>query len=149
MEYIMSGCALSNSFGRCAEKYGVTEKSRCKVAIAKGSMEWHRLAFKTGNHRIDIAKQMDASLKYKRIEECLADKPLCAPEWYEFYLTPSGKYVVAFDMHRAVGIKLKKRIKPTEKDLESFRNFRAGVRNNVARIQKQIPQFKAAIKQRS
>ena len=149
MEIIMSGCALSNSFGRCMEKYSVTTKSKCKVAIAKGSIEWHELAREAGYHRGDIPTEMKASLEYKRMEQCLADKHLCQPEWYEFYLTPSGKYVVAFDMHRAIAIKLKQKIAPTKKDVDAFKNFREGVRDNVARIQKQIPQFKAIIKQRS
>ena len=145
----MSGCALSDSFGRCMETYGVTKKSKCKVAIAKGSIEWHELAFKADYHRGGISQEIKASLKYTRMEQCLADKYLCQPEWYEFYLTPSGKYVVAFDMHRAVAIKLKERIAPTKKDLKSFKNFRKGVRNNVARIQEQIPQLKSIIKKQA
>lgn len=149
MEIIMSGCALSNSFGRCMEKYSVTTKSKCKVAIAKGSIEWHELAREAGYHRGDIPAEMKASLEYKRMEQCLADKHLCQPEWYEFFLTPSGKYVVAFDMHRVVAIKLKKKIVPTKKDLKWFKYFREGVRDYVHRIQEQIPQFKATVKELS
>ena len=128
MGITMSWVSLNSMVESSSEYYGLTDKTKCRVILLPKAEDFFTLAFAVGCHETDKTAAVLSSRQYKTIGRCLKDRELCAPEWYYFALTPSGKYIVARQSFYIVVIKLHKKYPVSDYTLKEFNNFRKYIR---------------------